>query len=666
MPRPPTPRYKHLPKVKPLHWLCLTLLVAGASLPAQAQQDSLWTAWRNVTAPDSARANALHDFIQEGSFYSNTDSALLLLTTLYDFTVAKRLDRATVDALAMQGYVYFRTGRYPEALSTYRRGVTLAKKVDYRLGLANIYMRTGYIYHDNEDILGALPYYKQSLALFEALGDKDGISSINNEFGSIYRGQGEYDKALEFYQKGLAVLGAGDMDDRGAAIYTNMAGIYAAQDKPRLALEYYEKGLAISRRLKDQLGISSALSGIASTYAETGREAEALGQLRESLSIELQIGNTLGASYAQIEIADLLVDRGEFREALVMAKAAYAGSLTLGDIGNLESAAGLLSEIYKERGMLSEALEYRELQSVYADSLKGEETAKGLQLMEFRTQLVADSLRQNEKDLELALAHQAEVQEKVNNRNIAIGASVVFLLLAGGFFSRWRYVRKSRAVIQKEKDRSENLLLNILPAEIAEELKATGEATARDFDMVSVMFTDFKGFTEQSATLTATELLGEINHCFGAFDLICERHGVEKIKTIGDAYMAAGGLPVFSEDAARNTALAALEMQDFISARLIEQRALGLPCFEMRLGIHTGPVVAGIVGVKKFQYDIWGDTVNTAARMESAGEVGRVNVSAGTYEMLKDDAAFAFEARGLIEAKGKGKVEMWFLKKGGV
>lgn len=144
-----------------------------------------------------------------------------------------------------------------------------------------------------------------------------------------------------------------------------------------------------------------------------------------------------------------------------------------------------------------------------------------------------------------------------------------------------------------------------------------------------------------------------------AFDEIVGKYGIEKIKTIGDAYVAAGGLPVTTPESVENTVLAALEMQKFISDRL-ENKSGRIP-FEMRLGIHTGPIVAGIVGVKKFQYDVWGDTVNTASRMESSGAIGRVNVSESTYELLKDDDRFKFNARETIDVKGKGAMQMYFV-----
>lgn len=207
------------------------------------------------------------------------------------------------------------------------------------------------------------------------------------------------------------------------------------------------------------------------------------------------------------------------------------------------------------------------------------------------------------KDNEIALLSKNAELNKLRNTRLWI-VLIAALLTAAGFYSRWRYVRKSRDLISKEKERSENLLLNILPHEIAEELKEKGEAVARDFEMASILFTDFSSFTQASEKLSASELVHEINECFKAFDLIVEKYNVEKIKTIGDAYMAAGGVPIPSDISVKNTVLAAIEMQDFINLRKAKNEEEGKHAFEMRVGIHTGPVVAGIVGVKKFQYDI--------------------------------------------------------------
>jgi class 3 adenylate cyclase len=249
--------------------------------------------------------------------------------------------------------------------------------------------------------------------------------------------------------------------------------------------------------------------------------------------------------------------------------------------------------------------------------------------------------------------------DALSNDTMVVG----FMLNAMVFIFAMLYISESSRIstlrmLQAEKKRSDDLLLNILPADVAEELKREGRSMARHYDEVTVLFTDFKGFTDISEKLTPQQLVEEINSCFEAFDAIMDRCGIEKIKTIGDAYMAVGGLPKPTPDAAARTVQAALEMQAFIREREKLNAAKGLPAFEMRIGIHTGPVVAGIVGVKKFQYDIWGDTVNTASRMESSGEVGKVNISEATYALVKDE--FECEYRGEIEAKGKGKLGMWF------
>jgi class 3 adenylate cyclase/ligand-binding sensor domain-containing protein/CheY-like chemotaxis protein len=225
-----------------------------------------------------------------------------------------------------------------------------------------------------------------------------------------------------------------------------------------------------------------------------------------------------------------------------------------------------------------------------------------------------------------------------------------------------RTVAERTRELSREKDRSEELLKNILPENVATELKARGHAEARHFEQVTVLFSDFKDFTRISEQLTAADLVDELNVCFNAFDRIMEKYGVEKIKTIGDAYMAAGGVPDPSGGMPLAVVLAGLEMQQIMRERQAEREAQGKPAFRMRVGIHTGPVVAGIVGRRKFAYDIWGDTVNIASRMESSCEPGEVNISAATHELVKDEKDLLFTPRGKVSAKGKGELEMCYVR----
>ena len=217
-------------------------------------------------------------------------------------------------------------------------------------------------------------------------------------------------------------------------------------------------------------------------------------------------------------------------------------------------------------------------------------------------------------------------------------------------------IHRSEAILVEEKKRSDDLLLNILPAEVAEELKEKGSAAAKYFDNVTVMFTDFVNFTNVSERMTPQELIDELDTCFKAFDGIIGKYSIEKIKTIGDAYLAVAGLPKADDLHAVHTIRAAMEINEFMNAR---KKLMGEQTFDIRVGIHTGSVVAGIVGVKKFAYDIWGDTVNVAARMEQNSEKGRVNISGITYDIVK--SRFNCEYRGKIIAKNKGELDMYFV-----
>lgn len=226
--------------------------------------------------------------------------------------------------------------------------------------------------------------------------------------------------------------------------------------------------------------------------------------------------------------------------------------------------------------------------------------------------------------------------------------------------SRTLEVEKQKEIIQAAKLQSDNLLLNILPDEIAEELKRFGRSYARKHTQVSVLFADIKGFTLVAETMSPEKLVTALDEIFRAFDNIVEKYDMEKIKTIGDAYMCACGLPRSDNENAVKAVKAALDMQQFMRGFGLVSKIQNLPVFEIRIGIHTGPVIAGVVGSRKFAYDIWGDTVNLASQMERHGEAGKINLSSSTYELIKN--AYECTSRGKIEVKSKGSLEMYFLR----
>ena len=263
----------------------------------------------------------------------------------------------------------------------------------------------------------------------------------------------------------------------------------------------------------------------------------------------------------------------------------------------------------------------------------------------------------SQKQIEVDLLNEQQGRQRITVTS-SIVALVLIVLYALGLLHRNRYIQKTSHIIRGERDRSDNLLCNILPEKTAQELKEVGKVQAKHFESVTVMFTDFKAFTANSDQLSPEELVESIDFYFSKFDEIMEKYGLEKIKTIGDAYMCAGGLPFATPDHAHKMVEAAFEIAEFVDEAKIEDPN-NLTRFDIRIGINTGPVVAGVVGTKKFAYDIWGDTVNIASRMESNSEPGKINISENTYKLICSE--FNCTYRGEIEAKHKGKLKMYFV-----
>lgn len=320
-------------------------------------------------------------------------------------------------------------------------------------------------------------------------------------------------------------------------------------------------------------------------------------------------------------------------------------------------------ELLKKSGELESLLSAREAQ---IGQMSEEQMKFELMIMQQRQLLDSMSYRAKVDSLS---AYNATLQlsEAKRTREFYLAALAALILLAGG--STFSFIRaqmnarileEKNKIIRSEQERSENLLLNILPSLIAEELKQRGRTEARFFEDVGVLFADFVNFSAIAEQLEPRELVRELDTCFQAFDQIIVKHGLEKIKTIGDAYMAAGGLPHGGGSQLREMVNAAREMQQWLAIWNVTQEMEGKPRFEARIGIHRGPVVAGVVGSKKFAFDIWGDTVNIAARIEAASEGGRINISGDAYQIIKD--YFPCQYRGKIPAKNKGEIDMYFVE----
>jgi len=411
----------------------------------------------------------------------------------------------------------------------------------------------------------------------------------------------------------------------------------------------------------DALGNLGALFGMMSGDGEDTRMLDsALYYQRQALEVSKQLDDRGNLTIQYSNLAVTAENLKDYPLALSYLDSSLAIAVADGLLPQQLTLADHYGNVYLKMGEPDSTIKYMKHHEVLKDSLLNIEKVRAI--ADVQEKYESEKKARTIKELQVKQLDSELTRERLQRtRNLYLFSGVGILFMALGLWSRLRFVHRSRAAIQAEKEVSEALLHNILPEEVADEMRAKGYADAREFERATILFTDFKGFTAMAEVLSAGDLVKEIDHCFKAFDAIIDRHGIEKIKTIGDAYMAAGGLPDPANGRPGDVVEAALELQEYMEEYKKQREAAGLPHFEMRLGMHTGPVVAGIVGVKKYAYDIWGDTVNTASRMESSGAVGRVNISGDTYALVRDDPRFSFIHRGRVQAKGKGEMDMYFV-----
>jgi class 3 adenylate cyclase len=575
--------------------------------------------------------------------------------------------KGTGYALKAIGLAYNMQGDYVNAMQAYKEALAIFEANGIKVGVANMLNNIGVIFYYYSLLDSAQDYYLKSLKISEEIKDTLRIATALAGVGGVYSWKAAtYDKAMEFHRRALLLGIASGDSDLVAGSNGNIADLFVS------IFLYQKDTIKQNQKTPDSLHPDSTLLDSAILYL---KQAQKFYGVLPNLPFAL---NSIGKVYKM---------KKEFHLAEDYYRQGYDKAKYFDSKKDMADALLGIAETYREKGDLKAAIpvyidaekmfldigleETYDIEIVYSglttcfSKLKDYDSAFKYQksLIDVKkkiydidtdkklgTKLFAFEVEKREGEI---ILQKAVISRQKLIRNGFIGGFAVVLLFAGVFFTQ-------RNRISKEKKRSDELLLNILPEETAEELKATGTAKAKSFDMVSVLFTDFKNFTQASEILTPEELVAEINHCYSEFDKIITRHGIEKIKTIGDAYMCAGGLPRHNSTNPVDVVSAGLEMVAFIEKNKQERIANGQPFFELRCGIHTGPVVAGIVGIKKFAYDIWGDTVNTASRMESSGEIGKVNVSGATYELVKDK--FKCNYRGKVKAKNKGEIDMYFVE----
>jgi adenylate cyclase len=629
---------------KSIFLFCVLFSFQGIATAQSNKIDSLRALLRTA-GEDTNKVNILNLLSYE-ILYSNTDTALYYTKLAKDLAEKLNYRKGIASVYLRLGQIYNNLGSYDQSQAYLTTGLTYSTD---KLITAKIYVNMGINHYEMSNYPEALNNYLTGLKAFEEAGDKKAVGSVYNNIALIYTDMGKYDEALKNHLAARKIREKNN-DKRGIATsYLNIGTVYLEQGNDTAALQNFFEAKKLYEELGDKNEIAMSYNHIGIVYKRRSNYAEALKNYYAALKIQEEAGDKEGMADSYEKIGTALAENNKPREAREWLLKGLKLAKEIGTKTTIQDAYLGLSIVDSLSGNFKDAFENRKMYAIYHDSMANKAVAE--KIVQQKMQYEFDK-KETQSKAEQALTLK-ELQRQKLVRNGFVGGFAVVLLFALLFLAQ-------RNKIKIAKKRSDELLLNILPEETAEELKAKGSADAKYFDEVTVMFTDFKNFTQISEKLSPSELVAEIHKCFKAFDDIIGKHNIEKIKTIGDSYMCAGGLPVANKTNAVDVVNASKELQQFMLEHLNERKRNNKEPFEIRIGIHTGPVVAGIVGIKKFAYDIWGDTVNIASRMESSGEPGKINISGSTYEHVKN--TFKCTYRGKVQAKNKGEIDMYFVE----
>lgn len=591
--------------------------------------------------------------------------------------------------------IYHELKAYEQELEAYRKILEVVKGTKYVNLEAATWNNMGYTWKFIGNYPKAKSYFLNTIR--KGGGDDDLLGAAWYNLGVIYQNERDADSALLSFSKANNCYGRLKNKQQQAKCHNMEALVYYHVNDQFNALKAVDQAILLAKREHYPAELSKSYEIRSFIHQDLFEFENALDYYKMHLSIRDSLLVEERAHENKLLFDQYRIEQTEKQLRLIWAKNEIDVINLAKEKAEKEAERERFNAREKEDQLRIADLQNKELRAMQElqrlmlleEKLNSENQQKELALIQRDNELKELALEkerlvvsENEKAISLlAQKNELERQKRLNEEQefnnkmrLILGALLFILLILLGILIAYRQLRKrkkrieqqaliiaeSKRVIEKEKENSESLLLNILPHAVADELKTNGSAKPRLYQEVSVGFTDFSGFTMISEKLSPEELVHKLDEIFYQFDLIIEKYGLQRIKTIGDAYMFASGLPEETPDHASKIVEAALDIRDYIE---VHNRELSPneENWNIRIGVNTGPVVAGVIGIKKFAYDIWGDTVNLAARMESSGEIGKVNISGSTYDLVKDQ--FSTEYRGKIAAKNKGEVDMYFVER---
>jgi adenylate cyclase len=561
-------------------------------------------------------------------------------------------------AIAIMGVASYKVDDYAQAKILISNAATINQQISDTSNLAFCKYWLGNIELNQSKYNNALDLFQTSYELAKKINDKKNIARSLDGKASIYEALGEDDKALALYQSALSEAQQGNFTTWYPGVMQSLGNLAYKKGKVDSAILIYNEAIKASDVVGNLNNKANCYQKLAEIYYGKKESKKAMEYIQEAMALFQQTGSMSSFSYSRLLMSYILLSDRAYKVAIDLAEMSLNEGRATGEIQLQKDAAQVLYYAYLGMGDKGKALQYHVLFHELSEANHNENLTKKLASMEleanFEKERQIAKVEEAKRDAELG----AQIDKQKLVKKVSIIGIFLFAIIAGLAVFAFNQKRKDSSLIAREKNRTDELLRNILPEEIVTDLK---RADYKVNNRPTVLFADIKTVAgKNQGSAIAKPLLSELDYYYKAFDNITAAHKIERIKTVGDAYLCISSSAASDEANAINVTNAALEIIQFVKHDCEQRSARGEACVDISIGMHTGPVIAGIIGIRKFSYDVWGDTVNIAARMEQHGESGKINISESSHKLIKDK--FLCLSRGETEIKKKEKMDMYFVE----
>ena len=594
----------------------------------------------------------------ESALNQNPKQSLLTATKTKEAAESIGYKKGLAKAIAIMGVANYKVDDYTQAKLLISDAATINQQISDTSNLAFCKYWLGNIELNQSKYSNAFDLFQTANALAEKINDKKNIARSLDGKASIYEALGEDDKALNLYMAALNTAKSVNFKVWYPGVLLSLGNLDYRKGKVDSAIAIYNTAIIKSDEVGNLNNKANCYQKLAEIYYDKKDSRKAMEYIQQAMTLFQETGSLSSFSYSRLLMSYIVLSDKAYKVAIDLGEMSLQEGKANGEIQLQKDAAQVLYYAYLGLGDKGQALHYHVLLYDLSEANHNEELTKKLARMDLEANFEKERQLERVEDAKKNAELNAQLDKQKMIKNFVLLGIFMFAIIAGLAVFAFLQKRKDSSLIANEKKRTDALLLNILPEEVVTELKKSEYKVS---SQATVLFADIKGVPGKSDDQSpASRVQTELEYYYQEFDKITARHKIEKIKTVGDAYLCVSGSGESDEENAINVVGAALQIRQFVQQAQQQRMAKGELYFEVSMGINSGPVVAGIIGIRKFSYDVWGDTVNIAARMEQHGEEGKINISGGTYKLVKD--RFTCIYRGEVESKKKQKIEMYFVE----